>query len=256
VRVVFAVLTVSLAVGAAARAGPPLISDDPHTIGPGRVEWITATQSAGQPTVDVIEAPLIDVTVGLLRGLDFVVTGAPAFIIESQDDGRTQGNISAGFKWQPVDTPAWAVSLTPVAGVNVLSGDNPFFTLPLQVEYAFGRAAIGVDGVYSFVHADRNTWQVSTYGTWQATPSLLLLAELWALDAPAVGARDFGAGAGIEWNFLDGLSLLAMAGTGITSRESERVEWVGYLGVLWAFGLWDAGPGAPAAPALARFTAD
>jgi hypothetical protein len=227
-----------------ASAGPPLISDDPGTIGPGRVEYITAVQSGGQRDVDLIEGPVADLTVGLFDGLDFVLTASPAFVLESTDPTRTATNVASGVKWRPVKTDHWVAAVTPVIGLNVLSGENVFFSLPVQIEYRNGRAAVGVDAGYAFIRKDVDAWRTSVYATWQATPSLLLEAELWGNNSPGLDG-EYGTGIGMDWTFRPGVALLAMAGTGITSEDGNRVEWVGYLGVRLAFPLWQPGPGHP-----------
>lgn len=214
------------------------------------MEWIIATQTTGREEIDLFEAPVVDLTVGLLVGLDFVVVGTPTFVVEAGEETHTEGNFNAGVKWRPVVTDHWAAAITPVLGLNVLSSENVFFYLPAQVEYRFGRGAVGVDVGYEFVRNARDIWTTAVYATWRATPSLLVLAEVWGMSRPGVDG-EYGGGVGIDWTFRPGLAVLAMAGTGFGSREGPRVEWVGYLGVRWAFALWQPSPGDPRR-ALAR----
>ena len=47
----------------AAEAGPPLISDDPNTIGQGRVEAILALASVSQNGYVAIASPTVDLTI-------------------------------------------------------------------------------------------------------------------------------------------------------------------------------------------------
>lgn len=223
-----------------AHAGPPLLSDDPHTIGPGRVEAIVALQTGGQQGADLVNTPQLDLTIGVANGLDLTLVASPSFVIESAQGTSTTGSVVGGFKWRPIAGPRFVASITPAIGVEVLSAEQFFVTLPLQAEYAFSRAALGVDVGYQIVRHQSDSWNASVYGTFVATPDVQLMAEVWALTSPVTNGTDIGGGLGVDWHLGGGVSALAMVGTGIASTGAKRVEWVGYLGFRWAFALTEA----------------
>ena len=53
-----------------ASAGPPLVADDPFTVGKGRSEIIFASTHESRPQSDVLSAPLFDLTLGLTEQFD------------------------------------------------------------------------------------------------------------------------------------------------------------------------------------------
>ena len=165
-----------------ATAGPPLVSDDPSTIGRGRVEALLAIRGSGDFRTNVVAAPVVDVTLGLAEGLDFVVVGEPVFVADSLADPSnrwsTSASIEGGFKWRLLAGDHFSASFTPVIGVDVLSAEKLFVRFPVQVEARFGRFAVGVDGGWQVVRHGLDGWNASIYGSWQTTPKLALMAEL------------------------------------------------------------------------------
>ena len=219
-----------------AHAGPPLISDDPNTIGAGNVEAIVAIRAAGELGADLVEAPLFDITVGVDEGLDLTFVAGPAFLFEETfDQADVAGEISVGAKWRFLCLGDVTAALTPAVGADVLSTQEFFIAIPAQIEFARGRFAIGADGGYTVVPNDADGWSAFLYSTYEARRRLLLMAELWAISPTIARGTLFGTGVGADWQMLDQLALLGGISTGLASTRGPRVEWGAFLGVRWSF---------------------
>jgi len=212
-----------------------LISDDPHAVGSGNVEVVLAVSTRGQVGADLLEAPLVDLTLGVAQALDLTLVGSPAFRLDSADKSSTTGILIGGLKWQPIATKRFAASFSPAIGTSDLESDEFFVNFPMQAEVELDRYAFGADLGYAVNHRDPDAWNASLYGSYPLTQSIRLLGEFWAQSGAELDDADFGAGVGVDWLLVEGFSLLAMAGTGIDSLGAERVDWVGYLGVQFAF---------------------
>lgn len=55
---------------AIALAGPPLIADDPNTIGAGNAQPIFATSMLNRRDQTIVRGPLLDMTIGAVDSLD------------------------------------------------------------------------------------------------------------------------------------------------------------------------------------------
>ena len=223
----------------ASLAGPPLVLDDPHTIGSGNVEAILAVSSLEQAGRISTQAPLIDLGLGLIHGLDLNLIGSPTHAADDTEALPIQGNIAGSLKWQFLQADHWNASLTPGIAVNLRSGGRKSVVLPLQIEYARGRFAWGLDGTYLFVMEDTDQWLAGSYASFRYRDGLFLLAEVWALGVREGKSTDLGISGGIDWRTPLGPRLLASAGTDIASFGIERIEWRVYLGLQWNFRLWD-----------------
>lgn len=65
------------------------------------------------------------------------------------------------------------------------------------------------------------------------------------MRASAIGSADFGAGAGFEANLVEGFSLMGMGGAGIASHRDDRINWIAYFGVKWAFRAFGGAESSP-----------
>ena len=165
-----------------AEAGPPLISEDPNTLGSGRAEVILAGVASGTSEGTAAQAPQLDFTIGLLRNLDFELVLGASHTDPEGGPRDTSGVVMAVFKWQPIMGPSLNASFTPSFGIDVLSAREFVITIPIQVEYTFERFAIGTDFGYGVVPNDTDQWHANLYARYAARPDLELLTEFWSMD--------------------------------------------------------------------------
>jgi hypothetical protein len=249
-----------LAVGlgpAFAHAGPPGFLDDPHAIGEGNVESILASSAAEQAGEIGLHGPVLDFTVGIVDGLDFLLVGGGFFVVQSGEEKSESGLLMTGFKWQPLAGSEWSAAWTPMVVIEVEGERRVAISNAIQVERSFGRFAAGTDLSYTWIDDHTDVWRGGVYGLYSATERLTLLAEVWfenslldvtlGLDGATASATDFGFNLGLDWEFLDRLHLLASSGTGIASDNRERIGWQAYLGFQW---FWSRNGASPATGTL------
>jgi hypothetical protein len=206
-----------------ASAGPPLLSDDPHTIGAGSMETIVALEALGRSPAAAIGAPLLDWTLGLSRDVDATVVGSP--VIERHRGGswRTSSFLEVGVKWQPLRTPGWNASFSPAFELLTAARSSSAVALPVQLEAQRGPALAGVDVGYIAVSRGADRWRAGAYAGFELARDLTALAEVWSTGTPASNTSDVALGLGFDWRTPLGFHVLASAGTGLASRGAPRL---------------------------------
>lgn len=230
-------------------AGPPLIADDPHTVGPGVVQPIFATNTFVQGRETLLRGPTADVTIGLVDSLDAtVVASLASWHDASGDPAWTFGGLFAiGAKWEFLRRERGSLAFSPALLIDTQAPREPAALLPIQGELTVGggKAAIGFDVGYIAVRSDAHEWYAALYANWAVTARLKLLGELWVLSFGAIGAADLGTSVGtdlggslgIDWGIVGNkVRLLASAGTGMVSFGAPRVDVRAYLGTQLTFG--------------------
>jgi len=232
-----------------AHAGPPLVADDPHTVGPGVVQPIFAVSTFVQGDEALLRGPTADLTIGLVDSLDATVVASLANRHNaSQDPEWTFGGLFAvGAKWEFLRRDRGSLAFSPALLLDTQHPREPAGLLPIQGELTIGggKAAIGFDAGYIPVRSDAHEWFAAVYANWTATARLNLLGEVWVLSFGALGATDsgtavatdVGASLGIDCGIIGNeLRLLASFGTGLVSVGAPRVDLRAYLGTQHTFG--------------------
>jgi len=230
-------------------AGPPLISDDPHTVGPGVVQPIFAVSTFSQGEETLLRGPTADITIGLVDSLDATVVASLASVHHASESPRwtLSGLFAVGVKWEFFRRERGSLAFSPALIMDSMDARDPAGLLPLEGELTVGRGkvAIGFDIGYIPVRHDAHEWFVALYSSWAATARLNVLSELWILSFGALGAAEIGRPVGTELGTSLGVDygiagnafrLLAALGTGLVSVDSPRVDVLGYLGTQYTFG--------------------
>ncbi len=215
-----------------------MVLDDSHTVGAGQTEIVVAGALLERGSTLSYEAPVLDITLGLVDGLDFTFIGSPTHGDDDSESLPTQGNLGLGLKWQFLQRSNFSASVHPAVDINVRDSDKLVIHFPAQLEYHHGRLLWGIDADYAVVTDSANEWRVGTWAGWSLKESLLLLGEVWALTANEPDSVDFGFNLGVEWLTPLGVTFLASAGTDFAAFGAKRIKWRGFLGFLWTFNLW------------------
>ena len=217
-----------------------------------------ASSAAEQAGEIGLHGPVLDFTLGVADGLDFLVVGEGFFVLENGEVQSKSGLLVTGFKWQPVAGSEWNAAWTPVVVIEIDGDRRTALSNAIQVERDFGRFAVGTDFSYTWIEDHTDVWRGGVYGLYSATDRLTLLAEVWfensdldvtlGLDGIRTSATDFAFNLGLDWEVHDRLHLLASSGTGIASNNRERIGWQAYFGFQW---LWSANEVSPVSTASA-----
>jgi len=232
-----------------ARAGPPLVADDPNTVGPGVVQPIFAVSAFVQGDEILVLGPTADVTIGLVDSLDATVIATLASLHDAAGDPRwtLSGLFAVGAKWEFFRRARGSLCFSPAFVIDTDASRRPGGLLPVQGELDLrqGKAVIGFDVGYVVQRDDAHEWFVALYATWAATRRLNVLGELWAVSFGQTGptelaepiGTDFGTSLGIDYGIIgDKFRLLVALGTGIASVGASRVDVRAYLGTQHDFG--------------------
>lgn len=231
-------IVMALLAGRAVMAGPPLLSDDPHTLGSGRVELIATANAFGVGDATDIFVPMLDLTLGVFEGVDLTLVASPSFAVIPREPVDTAAAVEAGLKWQPVRGEHWNVAFSPFAALNAGLLRESNVVLPVQIEYRRPSFAIGIDGGY-IVDLDRDDlWFLTLYGGWSVVDSLELLGEVWGGRNTPNESSSCGINLGLDWQLAPSLHLLAAGGPGMAIRAGRRARWYAYLGLQWNWALW------------------
>jgi hypothetical protein len=232
-----------------ARAGPPLIADDPNTVGPGVVQPIFAASTFRQGDETLVRGPTADVTIGLVDSLDATLVASFASLHDAAGNPRwtLSGLFAVGAKWEFFRRERGSLAFSPAFVIDTKASRRPGGLLPVQgeLDLAKGKAVIGFDVGYVVQRRDAHEWFVALYASWAATRRLNVLGELWSVSFGMTGSTelgtpvgtDLGTSLGIDYGiFGDRLRLLAALGTGIVSVGASRVDVRAYLGTQHTFG--------------------
>lgn len=215
-----------------------MLSDDPHTLGPGRVQLIVATSGLGFGDSAELLAPVADLTLGVMTGVDITAVLFPIFTVSQDGTTESTGGALLGLKWQPIRGEHWNAAFTPTGALNMPRIGSSTFVLPVQVEYAWQAFAVGADGGYIVGFDEPDLWYAALYGAWAASDSLTLLSEIWGGHKAGDVASEAGLTIGLDWETPKGMHLLASVGPALVWQGDRRLRWHFYVGLQWDFALW------------------
>ncbi|MDH3726378.1 MAG: hypothetical protein OER77_02520 [Myxococcales bacterium] len=224
-----------------ARAGPPLIADDPNTVGPGVVQPIFAASAVNRGDETLVRGPTADVTIGLVDSLDAIVVASLASLHDASENPRwtLSGLFAVGVKWQFFRGDRGSLAFSPTFVMDTKVAQQPAGLLPMQGELALGnrKASIGFDIGYVPIRRADDEWFVALYVNWAVTRRLNVLGEVWSVSFGRAEAADIGTSLGIDYGiFGNELRLLAAVSTGIASVGRPRIDIRAYVGAQFTFG--------------------
>jgi len=224
-----------------ARAGPPLIADDPNTVGPGVVQPIFAASALNRGDETLVRGPIADVTIGLVDSLDAIVVSSLLSLHDTSENPRwtLSGFFAVGVKWQFFRADRGSLAFTPTFITETAAAREPAGLLPIQGELTLRdrKGVIGFDIGYAPIRRVDDEWFVALYASWAATRRLNILGEIWAVAFGRAEAADIGASLGIDYGiFGKDLRLLAAVSPGIVSTGMPRLDIHAYVGAQYTLG--------------------
>jgi len=226
---------------ALAQGGPPLITDDPDTPGPGYWEINLATIVERAKSSRRIEAPLADINygVGVRIQLKFEIpwlSGGES----GQPMQAAPGDSTIGVKWRflgseqlrvawsiypqlEVKTGHWAVA-------NGLVEEGRRFLLPTELTVRMGRVEINGEAGRSFVQNGDDGWIYGVSTEIEFDGDFELLGELHG-DRNGAAPTELIVDIGGRKPLTRRSKLLVSVGTGVHATEDDRVRLRLYVGL-------------------------
>jgi hypothetical protein len=229
------IVVAALLLSSPAAAGPPLIADDPNTIGPGFIQPIFSASVLNQGDETLVRGPIVDLTVGLVDSLDatLVVSLVSLHDAASSTPWSFRGSLIPGVKWQFFRTERGSLAFSPAFLFNTEDPDQPGALLPFQGELKVGTrgSVIGFDVGYVPFYRATDEWFVAPYANCPATPRLNVLFEVWSLSTSPLEITDVGGSVGIDFGIIgQKLRLISAVSTAFVSIGGPRLDVRGYLG--------------------------
>jgi outer membrane receptor protein involved in Fe transport len=227
-----ALLFLSLA-GERAMAGPPLAIGDPGVLDPGRWEVITAVTASSIGEGHFYEAPLLDVSVGLIQDRLQVSATYPFGHAdpEGDDDNWEFGNLELGATWRFWENEKLQLALAPSYSFGVTRrtaeqgiGDfGDVAALPLVAEYQVSETwRLNTSVGYESVEDDEDVWVYGAAVAYIPNQKLELLLELAGgtdedFDEDLLDIRT-----GFDYAVSDSFHLLFSVATGVRKPGGEE----------------------------------
>ncbi len=226
---------------APAQGGPPLLTDDPFTPGPGRWEINVALTAELRPAERGYESPLLDLNYGLGERIQLKYE-LPWVVLDEHGDTRSGlGNSNVGVKWRFYeDAPrGLAVSVYPQLEFNnpTDSADRGLvdrgtaLLLPVELSLRLGPVDINPELGYAIREKDADELVYGLALSYAPGEALEWLGELHGTTALGPDETDLVADVGLRWAFGSRFSLLAAAGTGLIGPGEGPIDFLGYLGL-------------------------
>lgn len=225
-------------------AAPPLVTDDPGILDPGTWEIISATSGEQRPIGSLVQAPALDVSVGLTdhSQLSFFL---PYLVASPAEGGKASGLgiASLAYKWRFISTSSWELAFAPNYSMPLSNkvllpaglDDVRLFGLPLIFAHNRGIWTwngqiawnVGSDGI--------NFWE---YGLALSRPlgsSLQWMMEFYGGSNASFEKRTLNYQLGLDYEIRPDFHALVSVGSSINSLPAPeyRLNYSYYFGLQW-----------------------
>jgi len=175
-QLAIAAIALCITRAAFAQGGPPMITDDPGTPGPGKWENNVAIAFEHRSDETAYDLPAIDLNYGVGEHIQLTLQTAPV-LLKRNDHGPIGGlgGTEAALKWRFLDqeTSGFDMSMFPRVIFNVvqssvrrgLAEDGTRFQIPFQTAKTFGRSEWLYGVVCGFDVAKRTMLMAELHGT-------------------------------------------------------------------------------------------
>ncbi len=225
-------------------AGPPLVTDDPGILEPGMWEVIIAVAGEDGSVEKILQAPVIDVSLGLSRNtqLSFVL---PYTVVKSEEIDRQKGldHASVGYKWRIGSSPAWEWAIAANYTLPVTnetrpadgSGDARVLSLPLLASHTRGDWILSSQIGWNLSSEGNRFWDFGLAFGHPLGDSVQLLMEVYGNASSSFNDNSLNYQLGFDYEITPALHFLASAGSRIKSESipGNRLNYSYYLGLQW-----------------------
>jgi hypothetical protein len=239
-RLAIAVFAACAARAAFGQGGPPMITDDPGTPGPGKWENNIAIAFEHRPHETAYDLPVIDLNYGVGEHIQLTLQGGPV-LLKRSGHGLIGGlgGTEAAVKWRFLDEESgFDASMFPRVIFNImqssvrrgLTEDGTRFQIPFQVAKAFGRFHADAEFGPLASTLGRSEWIYGIVGGVELAKTTMLMAELHGTSRMNLTRHVLTVNFGLRRQLTDARILLASIGHELRDPDQAR-SFIGYLGV-------------------------
>jgi hypothetical protein len=227
---------------ACAQGGPPMITDDPGTPGPGKWEnniAIAFEHRAGDTAYDL---PAIDLNYGVGEHIQLTLQSAPV-LLKRENHGAIGGlgGTEAALKWRFLDEEksGFDMSMFPRILFNIvqssvrrgLAEDGTRFQIPFQAAKTFGRWH--VDGEFGALASSvgRSEFLYGAVGGYEISKQTMLMAELHGTSRMNFDREVWTANFGLRQTLTEHCIFIGSLGHEIHTPDGDPLAFIGYCGV-------------------------
>ncbi len=224
------------------QGGPPMITDDPGTPGPGRWEINIAVAFEHRPRETSWDLPAVDLNYGLGERIQLTLQTASVFLKRS-DRGAIGGigAAEAALKWRFLDEEqnGISVSIFPRLIFNLLQSsvrrglaeDGTRAQLPVQATKAFGVFDLDIEWGPLVSTIGRSEWLYGIVGSVELSKTTKLMAELHGTSRMSFDDDVLAVNFGIRQNLTQRCIGIGSLGHVIRTPDDDALAFIGYIGV-------------------------
>jgi len=240
-RLAIAVFAACAARAAFGQGGPPMITDDPGTPGPGKWENNIAIAFEHRPHETAYDLPAIDLNYGVGEHIQLTLQGGPV-LLKRSGHGLIGGlgGTEAAVKWRFLDEEksGFDASMFPRVLFNItqssvrrgLAEDGTRFQIPFQVAKAFGRFHTDAEFGPLASTLGRSEWIYGIVGGVELAKTTMLMAELHGTSRMNFTRDILTVNVGLRRQLTEARILIASIGHELRDPDHAR-SFIGYLGV-------------------------
>lgn len=239
-----------------AKAGPPLLTDDPETLPKGRFELNTAytlaVSASGGPGIGRTwyqETPLFDLNYGLVEGVQLKCE-VPVVVLDPAEQQSARGGIgdlTIGTKLRLLNEKGFAIGLSMYPALSVPLGSSSrglgagscALTLPVQVGKHFfdEKLFVYADGGYDRQYATDETdhWFFGVAAEYEVKEGLILCGEIHSDCGLDGAANDTLFNLGVKYGLTEHATFIGSAGRSFDPQPDRGNDFQTYVGIQWSF---------------------
>jgi hypothetical protein len=241
-QLAIAAIALCITRAAFAQGGPPMITDDPGTPGPGKWENNVAIAFEHRSDETAYDLPAIDLNYGVGEHIQLTLQTAPV-LLKRNDHGPIGGlgGTEAALKWRFLDqeTSGFDMSMFPRVIFNVtqssarrgLAEDGTRFQIPFQAAKTFGRWHADAEFGPRSSTIGRSEWLYGVVAGYEAAKPTMLMAELHGTSRMNFDRDVLTLNFGIRQTLTERCIFIGSLGHEVHTPDGDPLAFIGYIGV-------------------------
>lgn len=225
-------------------AGPPIVTDDTGTPGPGKWEANIGFNMEKRRSKTEYQIPVLDVNYGIGERiqLNYIVPWT-ALHIPEEGTKSGLGNSEIAIKWRFLDQDKRGIDISvyprliinnPSSADRGIVDKGTIFRLPFQMEKKIGIITVNPEVGYDFHQEGSDQWIYGLALKYAEVKGLEMLAEIFGTTDNKFSNAETAVNIGLRKDVVENVSLHASIGTGLGSG-SDRIQLLSYAGFQLRF---------------------